>query len=347
MEAQLKRLRELRRPVPVEGLPLETQQLIQLLGLHVDYQNLHQTKNTISVYDETRRQFAVYRALDFYILQLETAGVKCGVLTENSAANTNAKMDFYLGEVYGVHLTAGEAQEGQFNLRDKCQQYSQSLNRLDKTLSGFGAKKQRLYLHFQKYLLCIYLGIYRRLYDFAYTLFSTCNYLPLGQDSRNGGVRALQSHLLAQAGRVVVRQSERDVGDRILDNAGQLYMYLLFEQALFKKSGLDEVLDTLEAQQRELDELRQAAATFSDSLRLFDTADFYVAQDDGSQTNTELDYVLRYCQQYLTLKTRMWTEFKDMQRFIRDELSLPFIVQESASGVVARAELMSERLSDI
>ena len=147
----------------------------------MDYQNLHQTKNTISVYDETKRQFPIYRALDFYILQLQTVGVKCG-----------------------IHLTAGEAQSGQFNLRDKCQQYSQNLNQLDKTLSGFGAKKQRLYLHFQKYLLCIYLGIYKQLYEFACRLFSTCNYLPLSQNSQNGGVRTLQSYLLMQIGRVVV-----------------------------------------------------------------------------------------------------------------------------------------------
>ena len=185
----------------------------------MDYQNLHQTKNTISVYDETKRQFPVYRALDFYILQLQTAGVKCGILTENNAANTNARMDHYLNDVYGIHLTVGEAQSGQFNLRDKCQQYSQNLNQLDKTLSGFGAKKQRLYLHFQKYLLCIYLGIYKQLYEFAYTLFSTCNYLPLSQDSRSGGVCALQSYLLSQTGRVVVRKNERDVSDRTLDNA--------------------------------------------------------------------------------------------------------------------------------
>ena len=83
-----------------------------MLSLHVDYQNLHQTKNTISVYDETKRQFPIYRALDFYILQLQTVGVKCGILTENNAANTNAKIDFYLNEVYGIHLTAGEAQNG-------------------------------------------------------------------------------------------------------------------------------------------------------------------------------------------------------------------------------------------
>ena len=166
-------------------------------------------------------------------------------------------------------------------MRDKCQQYSQNLNQLDKTLSGFGAKKQRLYLHFQKYLLCIYLGIYKQLYEFAYTLFSTCNYLPLSQDSRSGGVCALQSYLLSQTGRVVVRKNERDVSDKTLDNASQLYMYLLFEQAIFKKNGVDDVLKTLEAQQKELDELKQSAGTFSDSLRLFDTADFYVAQDEG------------------------------------------------------------------
>lgn len=41
LEVQLKRMKELRKPVPVEGLPLETQQLMQLLSLHVDYQNLH------------------------------------------------------------------------------------------------------------------------------------------------------------------------------------------------------------------------------------------------------------------------------------------------------------------
>lgn len=61
------------------------------------------------MYDETRRQFSIYRALDFYILQLQTAGVKCGILTENNAANTNAKMDFYLKDVYRVNLTVGEA----------------------------------------------------------------------------------------------------------------------------------------------------------------------------------------------------------------------------------------------
>lgn len=106
-------------------------------------------------------------------------------------------------------------------------------------------------------------------------------------------------------------------------------------------------MGTLEAQQRELDELRQAAGTFSDSLRLFDTADFYVAQDEGSQTNTELDYVIQYCQQYLTLKTSLWAELKEMQHFVREELSQPFIVQDSASEVVERAELMSERLLGI
>lgn len=174
--------------------------------------------------------------------------------------------------------------------------------------------------------MCIYLGIYKQLYEFAYTLFSTCNYLPLSQDSQNGGVCALQSYLLSQTGRVVVRRSEKDVSDRTLDNSSQLYMYLLFEHAIFKKDGVEDVLSTLEVQQRELNELKQSAGTFSDSLRLFDTADFYVAQDEGSQTNTELDYVIQYCQQYLTLKTSMWEEIKEMQCFIREELSQPFMI---------------------
>ena len=123
-------------------------------------------------------------------------------------------------------------------------------------------------------------------------------------------------------------------------------MYLLFEQAIFKKNGVGDVLKTLEAQQKELDELKRSAGTFSDSLRLFDTADFYVAQDEGSQTNTELDYIIQYCQQYLTLKTNMWAEVEEIQRFIREELSKPFMVQESARDVVERAELINERLTE-
>ena len=160
-------------------------------------------------------------------------------------------------------------------------------------------------------------------------------------------MRTLQSYLLTQIGRVVVQQSDRDAYGRTLDNASQLYMYLLFEQTIFKNDGIDSILSALEAQQKEMDELRQSAKTFTDSLKLFDTADFYVTQDEGSQTNTEIDYIIDYCQQYLTLKTSMWAEIKDMQTFIREELSKPFIIQENIQEVIDRASQINERLANV
>ncbi|CAL6002637.1 Dynein_heavy chain [Hexamita inflata] len=275
-----------------------TKLLQNLLNEQVDNKKLKDVETTINTFGLSKAQYTMFKNFEIKTNNLCELAHSMELMNEQLAINSGKGIDNIINQL----------QCNQFDYKESITKCKQLKIELERQITTFTAKKQNLYLYFQKNLLCLYLQYMKQIQNIAKQVFITHNDI----------IFSNQNHINQV---YIDEQLVTCFEQQKVDGPQQLYLFMLFQNQL----GPDYINNQIEQINEiifELDIIKINLKEFNDSLILFDTQDFFV-NEFFDKKQTEADNICQFIRFIILKKLDIWSDIQDLQKLVQNELSSP------------------------